>query len=78
VLYYITERKIEQMIRCNNCMRTFKEEEDLAKVLLTMVDFKYEIREPYNPCKHLNIDEKFQEVINGCPDCLTDGYLMDI
>ncbi|MFW5890756.1 MAG: hypothetical protein ACOCUI_00900 [bacterium] len=62
------------MIRCNNCMRTFNSDSDLSKVLITD-NHGVEEGEPY---KGQEFDERKQEVIDGCPDCLTDSYLTDI
>ena len=46
------------MIRCNNCMREFENEEDLK----TLTD----------------LSKREIEYYKGCPECLTDEYLMDI
>ena len=42
------------MIRCNNCMALFEDEDDLE---LIEVDGEY---------------------FTACPNCKTDGYLMDL
>ena len=58
------------MIRCNNCYTIYNSESDLEKILIS--DTQQEI---YNGQQ---IDEKNQEIINGCKKCLTDAYLTDI
>lgn len=63
------------MIRCNNCMKTFKNEEDLSKILITEADDKEE-GVLYHGQQFREGED--QEVINGCPNCLTDAYLMDL
>jgi hypothetical protein len=56
-------------------MKVFEEEEDLAKTLITEVNGQ-ELDEIY---KGQSLREgEGQEVINGCPDCLTDAYLVDL
>ena len=58
------------IIRCNNCYSIYCSESDLEKVLISDTQ-----REVYNGQQ---IDEKNQEIINGCKECLTDEYLTDI
>lgn len=72
------------MIRCNNCMATFESEEDLTKTVVVeerddsggwSTTHSYPLR-----CGNL-LDETENlraQVINGCPYCLDDAYLMDI
>ena len=62
------------MIRCNNCYKIFENESDLAKILISTENGN-ESGELYEGIP----EEAFtQEIINGCPDCLTDAYLTDI
>ena len=62
------------MITCGKCGMEFEEEDDLAKILITDVN-GVETGELY---KNQSFREgEDQEVINGCPHCLTDYYLMD-
>jgi hypothetical protein len=56
-------------------MKLFAEDESLSKILITENNGK-ETGELYNG---QNFREGVdQEVIDGCPDCLTDSYLQDI
>ena len=59
---------------CNNC-GFVGDESELKKVIATdTLDGEY-YRE-YDPTEQIN--ESFEEVINGCPHCLTDEFLMDM
>ena len=62
-------------IMCCNCGSRFSGEGGLAKVLVTAQAGGVETYEPYNPVVPL---KESQEVIDGCPVCLTDAYLMDL
>jgi protein-arginine kinase activator protein McsA len=63
------------MIICNKCSKHFEDENQLSKILITETGNK-EVGELYHG---QNFKEgENQEVINGCPNCLTDGYLMDV
>lgn len=53
---------IEEYIRCNNCMWVGMEED------LKLLSEENE----YNP------EDKTLYWFKGCPDCMTDSYLMDI
>jgi len=55
-------------------MKTFKDNKDLIKVLMTEKN-GIEFSETY---KGQQFDDRKQCVVDGCPDCLTDVYLMDI
>ncbi|HZK27059.1 MAG TPA: hypothetical protein VFD00_05945 [Thermoclostridium sp.] len=62
------------MIRCNNCYKIFENESDLVKILIS-IENGNESGELYEGVP----GEAFtQEIINGCPDCLTDAYLTDV
>ena len=62
------------MITCGKCGMEFEEESNLSKILIT--DFNgVETGELYNNQDFR--EGKDQEVINGCPHCLTDYYLSD-
>lgn len=59
------------MIRCNNCMKTFKNEKDLT-MLVEYPDGTINILKPGE--KPLSGGEGFR----GCPCCKTDAYLMNV
>ena len=63
------------MTRCNKCYRLFNHDDDLVKVLIFEEDGK-EFGKTYKDC--LLTDVQTQEVVYGCPDCLTDAYLTDV
>ncbi|MBQ3420369.1 MAG: hypothetical protein IJH34_01595 [Romboutsia sp.] len=72
---------INYNIRCNNC-DFLGEEEDLVQV----VEFKeteksqieYLTLEDFNS-RYTDLGKVYKsEIINGCPECLMDSYLMDI
>lgn len=68
-------------VKCNNCdfvgmeeelikVVEFKEKCDSETQYLALNDFK---------SKYRNLNEVYEsDIINGCPDCLQDGYLMNI
>lgn len=72
------------MIRCNNCMATFKNERKLSKIV--EVSEMYDDGNWHTIDRHLyesnfeliNNDEHKEEVFNGCPLCLADEYLIDL
>jgi len=59
--------------KCNNCGKAFENESSFDKILITD-NHGVEEGEPYN---NQNFDETYQEVINGCLNCLTDGYITE-
>ncbi len=71
------------MIRCNNCMRMFKDESELTKILDILeqnTDGTWNtIGRTIYEGTPLNITDTHQEeVFEGCGECMTDEYLMDI
>ena len=65
-------------IRCCNCMREFKDETELLKVRETSyLTGKIEHRED-DTKPLINTNECWEEVIDACPDCMTDEFLMDL
>lgn len=62
------------MIRCNNCMKLFKDDDELVKISET----QFENDVVTTLYKGEDFDESISSVIDGCPDCLTDEYLMDL
>lgn len=65
------------MIVCNNCGRRFEDDSNLSKILITSYDWE---NGPEEGCVYHGepIDDSCQVVVDGCPECLTDSYLMDI
>lgn len=59
------------MIRCNNCMKTFKNEDELTMFLEFPGGVVSLLIPGHNPTTG-------SEVFRGCPYCKTDGYLMNI
>lgn len=72
------------MIRCNNCMAVFESDEDLTKVVIVKErDDDGEWSETHRYQLHCGnlLDETESlriEIINGCPHCMDDAYLMDL
>lgn len=62
------------LIRCNKCGKTFESTEDFAALVEYDLNGKT-ICEMYDPSK--SYSEPY-EVFEGCPNCVTDKYLMDI
>lgn len=71
-------------IRCNNCMETFENDEQLSKIVeVSEIDERGDWHTIY---RHIydsevplrNDDEHCEEVFNGCPFCLADEYLTDL
>ena len=62
------------MIVCNKCGRSFASDDDLAKILNVQVAADDEVFVLYDG---QDFDEAHGIVFDGCPDCLTDAYLMD-
>jgi hypothetical protein len=62
------------MVRCNNCYRQFEDDSALTKLLHTVLPNGMSDRELYDG----RAISEHQEVFDGCPDCLTDEFLMDI
>ena len=62
------------MIICNNCMKKFKDDSELVKLKEIQISsddiivIEYDFEEL----------EDNEIVFDGCPNCLTDSYLMDI
>lgn len=71
-------------IRCNNCMAVFDTAEDLSKILEIQNEHSTIDRMIYDPCADLPStedalgEERHFEVFNGCPNCFSDEYLMDM
>lgn len=64
------------MIICNKCGKYFNDDSELTKILITVDAKGKETGELY---KGGRFDEgNTQEVIDGCPNCLTDEDLGDI
>jgi len=65
------------MIVCSNCGRMFKDDCDLSKILITSYDWE---NGPEEGCLYYgeSIDDSCQLVTDGCPECLTDAYLMEV
>ena len=71
------------MIRCNNCMEVFDNENDLSIIVEqselidgdwhTMDRFKYDIEMDLKDTENIRF-----EIFKGCPYCLADEYLMDV
>lgn len=64
------------MIRCNNCMKLFEDDEYLTDILETNVNGKI-TNEIYDGNWEV-LDDDMHTVYAGCPECLTDAYLMDL
>lgn len=62
------------MIVCNNCGRKFRDEHCLALCVVTDNGDDTVTAKLYDGEE---IDEKNSEIVRGCPDCLTDAFLMD-
>lgn len=58
-------------IRCNKCGRIFNSEDDLELIC----EWPDGTRAFYNPLYDLGLGET---VFRGCPECVSDGYLMDL
>ena len=71
------------MIRCNNCMEVFDNENDLSIIVeqSELIDedwhttdrFKYDIKMDLKDTENIRF-----EIFKGCPNCLADEYLMDV
>lgn len=71
------------MIRCNNCMETFENEEELSLIVeqQELIDGEWRAidRFIHEPDMELtNTEDVRYEIFKGCPFCLGDDYLMDI
>lgn len=62
------------MIVCNNCGRKFRDAYRLALCVVTDIGDDTATAKLYDGEE---IDESRSEIIRGCPDCLTDAFLMD-
>lgn len=62
------------MIACNNCGMIFESEKALVNTLITENELGEEQGELFTG-QDYNSNES--QLINGCPKCLTDSYLMD-
>lgn len=62
------------MIVCNNCGRKFRDEYGLALCVITENGDDTVTAKLYDGDE---IDESQSEIVRGCPDCLTDAFLMD-
>jgi hypothetical protein len=60
------------MILCNNCGMIFENEEALTRILIIENELGEEQGELFT-----GQDYNSKQLINGCPKCLTDGYLMN-
>lgn len=71
------------MIRCNNCMSLFKNDEELSRIV-EQKEFYNEAwhvtdRFIYEPTMDLTETEDTEyEIFRGCPYCLGDKYLIDL
>ncbi len=66
------------VIRCTNCMRHFFEEDELVKVRETAylsgkIDYRLEDGKPL-----IDTEECWEQVIDACPECMTDDFLLDL
>lgn len=71
------------MIRCNNCMEVFDNENDLSIIVeqSELIDgdwhttdrFKYDIEIDLKDTENIRY-----EIFKGCPYCFADEYLMDV
>ena len=71
------------MIRCNNCMSTFENEEELSQIVEQREFYEgawhTTDRFIYEPTMDLNeTEDKQYEIFRGCPYCLGDEDLMDL
>lgn len=71
------------MIRCNNCMETFENEEELSLIVeqKERIDGEWHTTDRfiYEANMELPDTENVQyEIFKGCPFCLGDDYLMDV
>ena len=71
------------MIRCNQCMETFKTEDDLSLIVEKSEFYKGDWhtidRFRYDPKMELRDTETERyEIFKGCPFCLADEFLMDL
>jgi len=64
------------MIRCNNCMKLFKDENELIDILETNINGV--MTHTIYDGDYKKLDDKIHTVFDGCPNCLTDEYLMDL
>ena len=63
------------LTRCNQCGKLFKDDNGLVKVveIFDPSGLSYRLYNSAEP-----IDESFEEIIDACPNCMTDEYLMDL
>jgi predicted nucleic acid-binding Zn-ribbon protein len=63
------------LTRCNQCGKLFKDDNGLIKVVevFDSAGLSYYLYNPTEP-----IDDYFEQVIDACPNCMTDEYLMDL
>ena len=71
------------MIRCNNCMELFENEEDLSLIVeqQEIYDGDWHTTERFIYEQEMdleNTETERYEVFKGCPFCLADEYLMDL
>lgn len=66
------------LTRCNGCGELFYDEEGLNKVVETSYLTGRQDYEKYENRELIETDECWEEVINACPNCLTDDFLMDL
>ena len=56
-------------------MKLFENDESLTKILETLINGQVK-KEIYDGSQL--VDEDIHTIYAGCPDCLTDEYLMDL
>lgn len=64
-------------IRCNNCEKEFEGEQDLIKVVATSYNDGIVEYRKYDNRLLINTDKRYEEIIDACPNCMTDSFLMD-
>ena len=71
------------MIRCNNCMAEFENDEELSRIVEQREFYDGALhttdRFIYDPTIDLeDTEDKQYEIFRGCPYCLDDEWLMDL